>query len=109
MTLFKGTLDRDIVLIADETNRIQNSFVFKIIDEYVKVPWGYSQCGYGCSDHASWTDAGYSSSFPFEANFDESNHHIHTIHDTLESAGGNANNSVKFSKLAAAFVLEMAN
>lgn len=109
MTLFKGTVDKDIVLIADETNKLQNSFVSKLIDEYVKVPWGYSMCGYGCSDHASWTDAGYASSFPFEANFDDYNQHIHTKDDTLESVGGNAHHSVKFSKLALAFVLEMAN
>lgn len=109
MTLFHGTSDKDIVLIADETNRKQNEFVAKLIDEYVKVPWGYSACGYGCSDHASWTDAGYASSFPFEAAFEDHNQHIHSKYDTLESAGGNALHSVKFTKLATAFVIEMAN
>lgn len=109
MTLFKGTSDKDIVLIADETNRKQNEFVSKLIDEYVKVPWGYSFCGYGCSDHASWTDAGFASSFPFEAKFEDINQHIHTADDTLESAGGNALHSVKFTKLATAYVIELAN
>lgn len=109
MTLFKGTSDKDIVLIADETNRKQNEFVSKLIDEYVKVPWGYSNCGYGCSDHASWSDAGFASSFPFEAEMGDINQHIHTVDDTLESAGGNALHSVKFTKLATAFLIEMAN
>jgi bacterial leucyl aminopeptidase len=107
MTLFKGTMDKDIHLISDYTNRKQNEFLGKLIDEYVKVPWGYSECGYGCSDHASWTAQGYPASFPFEAAFDDHNPHIHTEGDTLENAGGTAEHAVSFAKLALAFVTEL--
>jgi leucyl aminopeptidase len=109
MTLFKGTADKDIVLISDYTNKNQNLFIGKLIDQYVKVPWGYSKCGYGCSDHASWSAVGYPASFPFESTFDESNPLIHTTSDTLENQGGDASHSVRFSQLATAFVVEMSN
>ncbi len=109
MTLFKGTADKDIVMISDFTNGAQNEFLAKLIDEYVKAPWGYSKCGYGCSDHASWTAAGYPSSMPFESNMNDINHKIHTADDTLQTAGGDAKHAVKFAKLGAAFVVELAN
>jgi leucyl aminopeptidase len=109
MTLFKGTADKDIVLISDYTNKAQNIFLSKLIDEYVKVPWGYSQCGYACSDHASWSANGYPASFPFEATFNEYSPNIHTAADTLENNGGDASHALKFSQLATAFVIEMSN
>ncbi|HXH76673.1 MAG TPA: M20/M25/M40 family metallo-hydrolase [Bacteriovoracaceae bacterium] len=107
MTLFKGSQDKDIFLISDYTNKAQNTFMGKLIDEYVKVPWGYSKCGYGCSDHASWSSMGYPASFPFETSMEDHNPNIHTIDDTLESAGGNADHAVKFTKLSVAYILEM--
>lgn len=109
MTLYKGTSDKDIVMMADYTNSAQNEFIGRLIDEYVQVPWGYSRCGYGCSDHASWTAAGYPASIPFEANMKDSNKKIHTAQDTLQTAGGDAKHAYKFAKLATAFVVELAN
>ncbi len=109
MTLNKGSADKDIVMMADYTNGSQNEFLGKLIDEYVKVPWGYSRCGYGCSDHASWTANGYPSSIPFESTMEDINHKIHTPNDTLQNAGGDAKHAAKFAKLATAFVVELAN
>lgn len=109
MTLKKGTVDKDIVLMSDYTNAAQNEFIGRLIDEYVKVPWGYSRCGYGCSDHASWTSNGYPASIPFESTMQDINSNIHTSRDTLESAGGDAKHAVKFAKLATAYVVELAN
>jgi leucyl aminopeptidase len=109
MTLNKGTIDKDIVMMADFTNQAQNEFLGRLIDEYVKVSWGYSRCGYGCSDHASWTANGYPASMPFESTMEDINKHIHTAKDTLESAGGDAKHAAKFAKLATAFVVELAN
>lgn len=77
MTNFKGG-EKSIYLMTDYTNTAQNSFVGNLIDEYVKVPWGYDKCGYGCSDHASWYSQGYSASMPFEASMNTMNHNIHT-------------------------------
>lgn len=109
MTLFKGTRDKDIVLMTDYTNAAQNEFIGKLVEEYVKVPWGYSRCGYGCSDHASWTNAGFPASMPHEATMSESNKKIHTVHDTLQTSGGDATHALKFAKLALSYIVELAN
>ncbi len=109
MTLRKGTVDKDIVMMSDYTNAAQNEFLGRLIDEYVKVPWGYSRCGYACSDHASWTANGYPASMPFESTSEDINGQIHTPRDTLESAGGDAKHAAKFAKLATSFVVELAN
>jgi leucyl aminopeptidase len=109
MTLRKGTATQDIVMMSDFTNSAQNEFLGKLIDEYVKVPWGYSRCGYGCSDHASWTNAGFPASMPFESTMGDINRKIHTQDDTLANAGGNADHAAKFAKLAIAYMVELAN
>jgi bacterial leucyl aminopeptidase len=109
MTNFKGSASLDIALMSDYTNRAQNEFVGKIIDEYVKVPWGYSKCGYGCSDHASWHNNGYPASMPFEATMQEMNKDIHTANDVIEKSNGNADHAFKFAQMATAFMIELAN
>lgn len=98
----------DIVMMSDYTDKNQNSFIGKLVDEYVKVSWGYSQCGYACSDHASWTKNGFSSSIPFETTMELSNKNIHTPNDTLDVMGGTADHSFKFAKLGLSYVVEMA-
>lgn len=109
MTNFKGSPDLDIVMMTDYTNRAQNEFLGKIIDEYVKVPWGYSKCGYACSDHASWTNAGYPASMPFEATMEQMNRDIHTARDVIEKSGGTADHAFKFAQMAVAYIVEMAD
>jgi bacterial leucyl aminopeptidase len=109
MTLFKGTADKEIVMMTDFTNQAQNEFLGRLIDEYVKVPWGYSKCGYGCSDHASWTAKGYPASMPFESTMGDINPKIHSAQDTLENSGGDASHATNFAKLGTAFIVELAN
>lgn len=106
MTNHNGS-DWKITLIDDHTNKKQNQFLAGLIDTYVKVPWGYSKCGYACSDHASWTNNGYPASFPFESKFNDSNKKIHSAKDTINVSRGVANHAVNFTKLGIAFVVEM--
>ena len=107
MTNHKGTDDLDIVFMTDFTNDAQTKFMGKLIDEYVKVPWGYSKCGYGCSDHASWHSAGFPAAMPFESTMGDINRHIHTSRDTISQSNNDAQHAEKFAKLAVAFLVEM--
>jgi len=107
MTNHKGTDDLDIVFMTDFTNDAQTKFMGKLIDEYVNVPWGYSKCGYGCSDHASWHAQGYPAAMPFESTMGDINGDIHTARDTIEQSDSNALHAEKFAKLAVAFLVEM--
>lgn len=112
MTNFKGG-EKDFYLVDDFTNPAQNQFIGKLIDQYLGYSWGYTSCGYGCSDHASWFDEGFSASFPTESKFLEGkpqtgyNSNVHTSSDTLEALGGVADVAVKYTKLGVAYVIEM--
>ena len=109
MTNYKGSSDLDIVLMSDFTNAEQNAFMGRLIDEYVKVPWGQDRCGYACSDHASWHGQGFPASMPFEARMNEMNRRIHTPQDTIDLSGNNAQHALKFAKLGVAFAVELDN
>ncbi|WP_375769866.1 M20/M25/M40 family metallo-hydrolase [Archangium gephyra] len=99
----------DIVMVSDYTNASQNTFIRNIITKYLPgVTATSTTCGYGCSDHASWHNQGYAASIPFEALMGQDNPYIHTTSDTLAQTAGTATNSVKFTKLAAAYMAELA-
>ncbi|MDN3650403.1 M20/M25/M40 family metallo-hydrolase [Reinekea marina] len=108
MTNYQGS-SQDIYIIDDYTNAAQNNFLEQLVTVYQpELSVGRSTCGYACSDHASWTNEGYPASFPFEATFNGANPHIHTTGDTLDKSGNHAFHALKFGKLAAAFVAELA-
>jgi leucyl aminopeptidase len=108
MTNFKGSEEFDIVMMTDYTNEEQNKFVGTIIDTYVPgIKWGFDQCGYGCSDHASWFTQGFPTSMPFEAKMSDMNHNIHTANDTVKVSNNNADHAIKFGKMALAYIVEL--
>ena len=107
MTNFNGS-DLDILLVNDYTNESQNKFLGTLIDKYLTgISWGYTSCGYACSDHASWTGEGFPASAPFEAQKRDMNGDIHSSRDTISQSGGTADHAYKFSKLALAYALEL--
>jgi bacterial leucyl aminopeptidase len=107
MTNYKGST-KDIYLMQDFTNAAQNTFVGNLIDTYVGATWGTSQCGYGCSDHASWHNAGFATSMPAEATFADTNPTLHSPDDTLEVSNHTATHALKFARLATSYVAEAA-
>jgi bacterial leucyl aminopeptidase len=107
MTNWKGSA-ADMALLTDFTNAPQNAFLERLIDGYVHVPRTTTRCGYACSDHASWNNRGYPASMPFEAVFGQHNRQLHTVRDTLTRSLGNANHALKFAKLGAAYLAEVA-
>ena len=107
MTNFKGS-DLDIVMMDHFTNADQNRFIGNLIDEYVKVSWGYDSCGYACSDHASWTAQGFPASIPFEARKNDMNKKIHTANDTISVSRNSASHASHFAKLGLSYLIEMA-
>jgi leucyl aminopeptidase len=105
MVGYKGTANKDIVFMTDYTNSGQNTFMTQLIDTYLSdISYGYDQCGYGCSDHASWHNQGYPASMPFESNMSDINSSIHTDNDT----SFNSAHALKFARLSATFAAELA-
>jgi len=55
-------------MMTDYTTNAQNQFLAQLIDTYLpQIIYGFEQCGYGCSDHASWYQQGFATSMPFES------------------------------------------
>jgi bacterial leucyl aminopeptidase len=110
MTNHNGSSNLDIVFMSDYTNQAQTKFMGALIDKYLSnVTWGYSKCGYACSDHASWHNAGYPASMPFESTMGDINSVIHSKKDTIDhgASAGNADHAEKFARLGLAFAIEM--
>ncbi|MCL5272688.1 MAG: M20/M25/M40 family metallo-hydrolase, partial [Gammaproteobacteria bacterium] len=99
--------DPTMWVFTDYTDKGLSNYIAKLIDTYVHVPVDYSHCGYGCSDHASWTEVGVPSAFPCESNFDEHNPYIHSSDDTMSLLS--LEHMTNFSKLALSFVIEQAS
>lgn len=96
-------------VIGDNTSKKQNEMVVSLNNQFKsKIGLGTfskSRCGYGCSDHASWTSAGYPSSFIFETKFGRHNKKLHTPNDVRRNISDKK--MTNFSKLAAAFVVKV--
>lgn len=112
MTGFNGS-NSDIYITTDWYNSSQlNDYLTDLMDHYNangnhNFTYNYTECGYGCSDHASWADNGYDAAFPFEASFNQSNSNIHTPNDTY-SYFNTPDHAVKFAKLGLEFLIEAA-
>jgi leucyl aminopeptidase len=107
MSNYKGSSE-EIFLLTDNVDPGLSAFVGQLIDVYVGVKRSTTECGYACSDHASWSKQGYPAAMAFESAFETYNHKIHTDQDTLANSGGNGTHSVPFAKLAVAFAVELA-
>jgi len=94
-----------IGVVTDFVNAPLTAFVRKLATEYTTTRWVNTQCGYACSDHGSWTRAGYPASFPFESTFSNSNPLIHTRNDLLQYL--NFDHAAEFARLAVGFAVEL--
>lgn len=119
MTNYKGpssTVDVGILKDVDYTNLQQNQFLGSLISTYALdiVPVtgatydATTQCGYACSDHASWNTSGFPASIAFESRFGQHSPYIHKSTDTLANSDPTAGHALKFSKLGAAYMAELA-
>ena len=112
MTNYKSGAVTDMKLISDYSNTDLKNFFVTLFDTYL-APMGLTRsntaCGYACSDHASWTNAGYPAAMMFEAGDPGGSFpYIHTSYDTLATMGESAQHSVKFTQFALAYLGETA-
>jgi len=93
----------NIGIYTDNVNAQLTQFMRVLTEEYLVFGWQNRSCGYGCSDHVSWTNYGFPSSFPAEVTFHPQ---MHTINDSYNSVG--FNQVSEFVKLGIGFVVEVA-
>ncbi|KAF7542598.1 hypothetical protein G7Z17_g11428 [Cylindrodendrum hubeiense] len=74
-----------IGVITDNVDASLTAFLKKVIAAYTSLTAVDSTCGYGCSDHASATRAGYPAALAFESTFANISPNIHSAQDTLST------------------------
>jgi leucyl aminopeptidase len=94
-----------IGLVTDYTNVELTQYVRKLVTAWANIPPADTKCGYGCSDHASWTKAGYPSAFPFESMFNNLNPYIHTTQDLVSRL--DFDHAIEYAKVAVAFIADL--
>jgi leucyl aminopeptidase len=114
MTNYKAGNGADMRVVTDFSSTALKTFLADLFDHYLRplgLTRGTDTCGYACSDHASWTAAGYPAAMMFEAGNAATGAYfpnIHTVGDTLANMQDSAMNSAKFAKFALAFLGELA-
>jgi len=106
MTMYAGAIPR-IGIVTDFVNTALTDYLRLLVDSYSQLEWVNTRCGYACSDHASWTNAGYPSSFPFESAFGNSNPYIHSANDVINHLS--MAHGLEFAKVGLAFVVELSS
>lgn len=106
MTGYRYQNDPTMWLMDDYVDPDLTAYVEKLIKTYVNMPVKHDQCGYACSDHATWNVNGFSSAMPFEAGFGTDNPYIHTSNDTVEKLS--LDHMLNFAKLGIAIATELA-
>ena len=106
MSGHKGS-KQDIYIIENYANPTQNEFLEDLSKRYMpELSVGHTKCGYACSDHFSWCIENVPSSYVFESTFIDFIQHgvVHTAADSKVEA----DHILKFAKLAAVYVAELA-
>lgn len=96
--------------IMDFVSEALSRFEMQLVEEYCSFPYVEGACGYACSDHASWHDEGYPSSFPIETNGAKDPDTDapcvgHTDDDRLECVDFSV--VLDYARLGAAFAVEL--
>lgn len=92
-------------IVSDYTDPGLSDFLKLVIDKVAKIKWFDTECGYGCSDHASSNKFGYQSAFAFESKFDLHNNFVHSVKDTIDKI--DFNHVKEFVKLTNGYIYEL--
>lgn len=111
----KGT--NGFVTVMKDSDEVMGAYVHMIASQYLlkvtptsgQVGVRYSVCGYGCSDHYSWTAVKYPAVAIAEAGPSDRdlNPNIHTVSDTLDAL--DMEYLLNFARVGLAFAVELAS
>jgi len=107
MTGYQKTPANKIAVLDDHVDTELTKFIADLAQTYIKVEVEHTRCGYGCSDHASWTRKGFRAAAPLESKFDDMSPYLHLSSDTLETIS--AEHMGRFAKIGIAFLGELAD
>ena len=107
MTGYRYHGEEKMWVLRDNVDLDLSNYLESLIKTYIGVDVGRLECGYACSDHASWNKEGFSAAAPFESDFYHMNPYIHTGNDTMEHVS--LAHMANYAKLAVAFAVELAS
>jgi leucyl aminopeptidase len=108
MTSFPNPDKPDIGIVTDNVDDGLTSLLRTMVTTYTPLTSGDFECGYACSDHASWNQAGYASVIPFESsNMEQNFGNMHTPNDDINTV--NFDHALNFVNLVVAFVVELSH
>lgn len=108
MTMFPGSGEFVVGNVQDFTSSWLRQYLVEMNDAYLGVRLIPDECGYACSDHASWHRQGYPALMPFESDTANMNRKIHTDRDSIDSTTS-FRHSLVFAKIALAFAMDLGN
>jgi leucyl aminopeptidase len=108
MTMYPGDGVNNITSIADYTSPWLRDYLERINSAYIGANINKDECGYACSDHASWYRRGFPTLMPTEAKFSNMFSMLHTEKDVISSVMS-FEHSLIFSKIALVMALELGN
>lgn len=108
MTMFPGDGVLKVASMTDFTSRWLRDYLVAANNTYFKATIQEDQCGYGCSDHASWYRQGFPTLFPTESKFASSFKDIHTPKDVV-SPVMSFEHAKFFSKVALTMAMDLGN
>ncbi len=108
MTLFPGAGEMVLGSMTDFTSPWLRDYLKAANETYLHIQIVEDECGYGCSDHASWYRQGYPTLMPFEATMRTINSRMHSADDrvTPEMSFGH---SMIYSKIGLIMAMDLAN
>jgi len=107
MTGYPNPGHPDIGILTDNVDASLTNLLRGLVTSYSTLISSDFECGYGCSDHASWNDAGYPVALPFEMSQMPDFTRIHTPNDKIETV--DYDHALQFVYLALGFAVEMSH
>ncbi|KAF9577835.1 Leucine aminopeptidase 1 [Lunasporangiospora selenospora] len=105
---FVRSKDEEILgIIIDYVDPELTNLLKLYAKEYADIPVRETECGYACSDHASWTEAGYRAAVATESVFNNQSPYIHGEDDDLSTV--DFDHMMQIAKLNLGFVVELGN
>ena len=108
MIMYPGSGVLTISSITDYTSSWLRSYLETVNALYLNAKIVNDQCGYACSDHASWYRQGYPTLVPFESKVKDMNHNLHTSRDVIDEKSSFAHAAV-FAKIAVIMAMDLGN
>lgn len=105
LTGYEYRNEKTLWVMDDYTNSKLTQYVVNLMRTYLNLPISHSECGYACSDHASWYNAGYATVLPAEAAYEDTNPAIHTSNDSIDNLS--SEHMAEYAKVAVAFAMSL--